>query len=268
MAVKFIRTCDRCGKVIREGNANSTLTVGEGNSLNFYTKDEHKSYDICDECAEAFEKFMTGWVSLRDALSEDKCDSPALYANVDRFGRGTIIKEGIEYLNATIEENQKDGPHAYHKWTKDEDAFLIEERDRKVKTPKIAEKLGLSVSQVRSRIKYLDALRKEKKNVKNESDGWSDEVLEMARKHNEQITAASIDSEPIAKAPSKDKTEVKLAPGTHTYHQWTAEEDRAILKSPGKTLNDLACQFGTTIAAVRARKHLILNGKVDINRED
>lgn len=357
MAVKFVRTCDKCGKVIREGSANDTMTVGEGNSLNFYTKDEHKSYDICDECAEAFVKFMNGWVDLRDALSEEKayvdfdeCCLPAddilseeksdvadFYSKEYKMRR--TIEDVHEHFGGARPENVCN-PHAWsnevlrlcpeakdgydadavkkvledydiklkqesrtnHRWTKEEDVFLIEERRRKVKTPEMAKKLGLSVSQVRTRIKYLDKLRKEKKNVKTESDGrheepdkkpatdevvfgldgtvytqdkdkqgwtgWSPEALELARQHNEQITNASIDSEPMAQTPSKDKTKIKLAPGTHTYHYWTAEEDRAILKSSGKTLNDLACQFGTTITAVRARKHLILNGKVDIDREN
>lgn len=314
MAVKFVRTCDRCGKVIREGNADSALTVGEGNSLSFYKKDEHKTYDICDECAEAFEKFMTGWVipglidKYLECIENGSTPKPntADFYSKEYKKRRTIedvheffgvarpentlnahawsdevlslcpeakegydadaVKKALEEYSDTAEE--KVNAHAYHKWTEEEDAFLIEERDRKVKTPKMAEKLGLSLSQVRSRIKYLDKLRKEKENVKNESDGWSDEVLEMARKHNEQSTTASVDSEPIAQEPSKDKTKIKLAPGTHTYHHWTAEEDRAIIRSSGKTLNDLACQFGTTIAAVRARKLLVLNGKIDINRED
>lgn len=110
MAVKFVRTCDRCGKVIREGNANSMLTVGEGNSLNFYTKDEHKSYDICDECAEAFENFMNRQVSLKDAHSEEKPNAADVYSKEYKMRR--TIEDVHEHFGVARPENVRD-PHAW-----------------------------------------------------------------------------------------------------------------------------------------------------------
>lgn len=218
MAVKFIRTCDRCGKVIREGNANSTLTVGEGNSLNFYTKDEHKSYDICDECAEAFEKSMIGWVSLRDALSEDKCDSPALYKNIDEFGRGEITKEGLEQL-------------------KPSDEALAHMREHNAKCDGKETELNKDGPIYKYISSFANKVSDSKITVERDDEQHNE-------KHNE-------------------KHDIKLKPGTHTYHFWTKEEDDFILHhSAGMTAAQLAYKFGVTVSAVKTRKWMLATGKV------
>ena len=224
MAVKFVRTCDRCGKVIREGSANSTLTVGEGNSLNFYTKDEHKSYDICDECAEAFERFMTGWVSLRDVLSEDKCDLPVLYNSIDQFGRGVITKEGLEHLKTTVEETKNDGPS-------EEVLALMREHNAK-----------------------CDAMEAET----NKDGPIYKYVSSFASKVSDSKITVERDDEQ-----HNEKHEIKLKPGTHTYHIWTKEEDDFILHhSMGMTAAQLAYKFGATVPAVKARKWMLATGKI------
>ena len=270
MAVKFIRTCDRCGKVIEERNgyvvegkepakSNAKYGVLSAESHPIFSL---KNFHLCPDCCEDFENFMKG------QLVCDISDRGVLSEEIDN-----------EQHKEKHNDKLKPGTRKNHRWTEKEDAFLMEKRRSNVKTPKMAKELGLSITQVRSRIKHLDKLKKDKENAKSEvvfgldgtvytqdkdKQGWSPEALDLARQHNESC------EEPKTTKVSTfvDKSKIKLAPGTHTYHHWTAEEDRAFLNSSGKTLNDLAYQFGTTIAAVRARKNLILNGKVDIHSED
>lgn len=93
---------------------------------------------------------------------------------------------------------------------------------------------------------------------------WSPEVLELARRHNE-----SCEKPKTEVSTTVDKSQIKLKPGTHTYHRWTKEEDQFIAyHSAGMTMKQLANKFGVTLTAVAQRKSMILNGKVRVDRED
>lgn len=89
----------------------------------------------------------------------------------------------------------------------------------------------------------------------------------MQKKFDKRLPAPTVNPEPPVESKNvekslNDKRKIKLAPGTHTYHKWTKEEDDILLHhSAGKTQNELANMFGCTIAAVASRKARLLSGK-------
>lgn len=108
-----------------------------------------------------------------------------------------------------------------------------------------------------------DELKGLQKFAEDYNPNWSPEVLELTRKHNE-----SCEKPKPEVSTSVDKSKIQLKPGTHTYHRWTKEEDQFILyHSAGMTMNELANKFGVTLKAVIHRKHMILNGKVHVEKE-
>lgn len=209
MAVKFIRTCNRCGKVIEDicGDKNNGITYPNKDTYFTVSTSKHPdfdsaSYDLCPDCYEDLMQFMSGQLvcDISDREKEDEQDG---YVDTDTVGKDGVIVG----LDGTVYTQDKDKKG----WT-----------------------------------------------------GWSPAVLEMARKHNE-----SCEKPKTEVSTSVDKSKIQLKPGTHTYHRWTKEEDQFIaFHSAGMTMNELANKFGVTLKAVIHRKHMILNGKVHVDRED
>ena len=203
MSVKFIRTCDRCGKVIEEKNGYVVAgkePVKSNAKYGVISAESHpifslKNFHLCPDCCEDFESFMQGQLV---------CDISLRGKYVDTDNAKTIANEKFGKPKTTIYEK------------------------------------------------------------KEEQDGWSPKVLELARKHNE-----SCEKPKPAVSTSVDKSKIQLKPGTHTYHRWSKEEDQFILyHSAGMTMNELANKFGVTLKAVQLRKSMILNGKVHVEKED
>ena len=68
MSVKFIRTCNRCGKVLEDIKGDDKNVVNYHGHNNVYftiTSNEHpefslQEYDLCEDCHKDFVQFMKG----------------------------------------------------------------------------------------------------------------------------------------------------------------------------------------------------------------
>lgn len=281
MSVKFIRTCNRCGKVLEDIKGDDKNVVNYHGHNNVYftiTSNEHpefslQEYDLCEDCHKDFVQFMKGSTVLDISLRGKHVDTDnAKEILNEKFGNPNLNEDGPIYKYIKhLEREEKDPIERLIDNAKD----LRERLDKDGFA--IADEAGRGYV---ARVDLAD----------DQENGWSPEVRELVREHNKMlqevkaaekkhiIDTADETASKIAETVTRnyiatganlmDKSAIKLKPGTHTYHRWTKEEDQFILyHSAGMTMNELANKFGVTLKAVIHRKHMILNGKIHVEKE-